>query len=372
MKVLMDGMPLLGRKTGIGYYVENLYRHVSTDPDVELELVCNGFGFSKEMKTETHTLRKAPFPYDLYRTKFHNKFLYNTFHIERFMGRFDVFHGTNYVLIPTKRAKKIVTIHDLSFVKYPQFVPKIIVDHHTEWSRYAAKESDLIIVDSFSTGNDLQEYFGVKEDKLVCVHLAASSRYCPRKKAEVQDVRERYNLPERFILFVGTIEKRKNVLNLVRAFAQAKRKDSIAEKLVLVGGMGLGHEEVLDAVEKLGIQDDVVFPGYVRDEDLPKLYNLATLFAYISYYEGFGLPLLEALQSGVPVISSTCSSLPEVVGSAGIQVEPDDIDGIAKSITDVLSSKEARERMIQEGLIQASIFSWERAAKETIETYKRI
>lgn len=368
----MDGMPLLGRKTGIGYYVENLHESISAHSDVNVQLVCNGFGFSKEIKTDSHTLRKFPFPFDLYRTKFKSKVLYNAFHIERFAGRFDVFHGTNYVVLPTIRAKKVVTIHDLSFVKYPEFVPKTIVDHHTEWSRYSAKKSDIIIVDSYSTGNDLQEYFGVDENKIVCVHLAASSRYRFRPRQDVDVIQKKYGLPESFILFVGTIEKRKNVLNLVKAFSLAKKSNSFAEKLVLVGGMGLGHEEVLSTVEELGLRNEVIFPGYVQDEDIPGLYNLASLFTYVSYYEGFGLPLLEAMQSGVPVISSTSSSLPEVVEESGIQVDPDDITELAKQMIYVLTSNEARESMIKNGYSQASKFSWQRAAKETLEVYKSI
>ncbi|MEF7439059.1 glycosyltransferase family 1 protein [Paenibacillus lautus] len=370
MRIIMDGMPLLGRKTGIGYYVENLYNNLSRFNELNLELLCNGIGFSKSVDVDNYTLRKAPFPYDLYRTKSNNKLLYNTFQIETFIGRFDVFHGTNYVLLPTRRAKKVVTIHDLSFIKHPEFVPKSIVDHHTEWSKYAANESDLIIVDSFSTGKDLQEYFGVKESKIVCIHLAASSNYCLRKPENVEYIRGIYGLPSKFILFVGTIEMRKNVINMIKAYAEARNKYQIEHKLVLIGGKGLGYDEVLHTVTQLKLENYVLFPGYIKENDLPKIYNLASLFIYISIYEGFGLPVLEAMQSGIPVITSNCSSLPEVVEQAGIQTDPYDVNEIALEIARVIQDEEIRSDLIAKGLKQAAKFSWESTASKTYEVYK--
>ncbi len=174
------------------------------------------------------------------------------------------------------------------------------------------------------------------------------------------------------ILHVGTIEPRKNIARLIRAFAHAKRTARLPHKLVLVGARGWKYTEVDEAIEQPKIAHDVIFPGYVPQEELPSWYQAAELFVYPSIYEGFGLPPLDAMASGVPVITSNASSLPEVVGGAAIQVAPDDEQAIADAMMRALSDKPLREEMRARGIAQAKKFSWEHAAQETVAIYRTV
>ena len=179
-------------------------------------------------------------------------------------------------------------------------------------------------------------------------------------------------MPEHFILHVGTIEPRKNIARLIRAFANAKRTARLPHQLVLVGARGWKYAEVDVAIEETSSTRDIIFAGYVPQDELPLWYQAADLFVYPSLYEGFGMPPLDAMASGVPVITSNTSSLPEVVGDAAIKVAPDDQAAITEAIVRALTNKSLREQMIDRGIIQAQKFSWQRAATETTALYRSV
>lgn len=233
------------------------------------------------------------------------------------------------------------------------------------------KTADRIIAVSNSTKRDLINYFNIPEEKIKVILEAADEKFKLLNKEEINEVKQKYNLNFPFILYVGTLEARKNIPTLIKAFYKIKKKN-IEHKLVIAGKKGWKYKEIFETIDKLDLQNDVVFTGYVSDEDLPALYNAADLFVYPSIYEGFGLPPLEAMACGTPVITSNTSSLPEVVGDAGIMVDPCDVDGLTQTMCDVLTNDGLREDMIKKGLERAKMFTWEKCARETLKVYEEV
>jgi glycosyltransferase involved in cell wall biosynthesis len=214
----------------------------------------------------------------------------------------------------------------------------------------------------------LVQNYGLSPGKVDVVHNGVGSRFRPLPAAQVAAFRVEQGLPESFILFLGTLEPRKNVTRLLEAYA---RLPESKPPLMLAGGKGWLYEDLLARREALGLTDQVHFVGYVPAEDLPLWYNAAELFAYPSLYEGFGLPPLEAMACGTPVISSASSSLPEVVGSAGLLVDPTDVEALATAMHRVISDKDLQAEMRNAGLEQARLFSWRQTALQTAGSYRR-
>ena len=270
-----------------------------------------------------------------------------------------------------RNIKKVVTIHDLTPILFPKMHTR---DTNITWERslkLIKNRTDTIISDSISTKQDCIKLLNIPEKRIRVIPLAADERYRPIKKKEpiIQEMMNEYNIKYPFILFVGTLEKRKNVPTLIKAFYKLK-KSKLEHKLVIVGGKGWKYSQIFDLIEELKLQKDVIFTDYVSDEDLVKLYNTADLFVYPSLYEGFGLPPLEAMACGCPVITSNTSSLPEVVGDAGIMIDPYDIDSLKESMLKILTDSELREEMSRKSLERAEIFSWKKTAKETWNVYE--
>jgi len=267
--------------------------------------------------------------------------------------------------------KKILTIHDLTPIIFPETFPSHIARSWVFFLSIIKKQVDFIIVDSYNTREDCIKYLGISENKIGVTHLAADSRYCPLKYNIKEDLERDYNINYNFILHVGTVEARKNIISILKALYKVK-KMGLNYKLVNIGAMGWKHEKILEEIQKLNLEKDVIFPGYVPDEDLIKFYNVADLLVYPSLYEGFGLPPLEAMACGTPVISSNTSSLPEVVGEAGIMVDPMDVGALTESIYRVLTNPNLQEDMRKKGLERSKMFTWEKTAKETWKIYEMV
>jgi glycosyltransferase involved in cell wall biosynthesis len=236
--------------------------------------------------------------------------------------------------------------------------------------KISIRKADIIVADSHSTKRDIIEYFGVEDEKIKVVHLGVESRFRPI--GNVEKYRLRNNLPSKMILNVGTLEPRKNVVTLIKAFKRLREKGFEDYKLVIAGDKGWLYEQIFKDVDHSGLKQEILFRGVVSDEDLPMFYNCADIFVYPSLYEGFGLPPLEAMACGIPVITSNTSSLPEVIGDAGIMVDPTDDKSLSDAMYSVLTDKELWQHMSNNGLQRSKIFTWEKAAKEILEIYDEV
>jgi glycosyltransferase involved in cell wall biosynthesis len=254
-------------------------------------------------------------------------------------------------------------------------------------TKQEAKKADKIMADSFSTKEDLVNIYKIDPAKIKVVYLGVSKDFKPIKKdnPQLKRVRKKYSLPaspsggpKPFILYFGTIEPRKNLILLIKAFEALKEKtiwkgfegDVFSDlKLVIAGAKGWLYKDIFKEVENSKYKKDIIFTGFVDDKDKPHLYNLANLFVYPSFFEGFGFPPLEAMACGVPTIVSNASSLPEIVGDGAVMIDPYNVDELAFAIRKVLEDKDLRENLIKKGLKQAKKFSWDKTAQEVLEVF---
>lgn len=285
------------------------------------------------------------------------------------MDHSDLFHGTD-ALTPKLRQPTVITIHDLTTHLFPQFHTRL----NRLYLRWAlpvmARRASAILADSYATQRDISTFLGVATEKISVVHLGVDlERFSPQSTANRQAALAHIGVNPPYVLAVGTLEPRKNLETLLQAYAILP---SSAPQLVLVGRDGWGDNPLSKAVEQLGLRERVHLTGYVTDEFLPSLYSGAELFVYPSLYEGFGLPVLEAMACGVPVITSNVSSLPEVASDAALLVDPQRADQIAAAIQTVLESADQRHTLREAGLLRASTFSWQACARKTVAVYRRV
>lgn len=282
--------------------------------------------------------------------------------------KIDLLHSLAFVTPLLSPCPSVITIYDLSFIMFPQSFKYWKRLYLALFTRLSARKARRIITISESTKRDTVHLLGVSSEKVDAVYCGVDKAFHPLPEREIAFFRQKRGLPERIILFVGTIEPRKNVARLIEAYSHLRDGQV---KLVIGGARGWLYEEVFARVEELGLTGDVLFPGYIPPDELPLWYNAAELFVYPSLYEGFGLPPLEAMACGTPVITSNVSSLPEVVGEAGLTVDPIDSKGLAEAMNQVLGSEALRQSMRERGLARAGSFSWAKAARETVEVYRR-
>lgn len=259
----------------------------------------------------------------------------------------------------------VVTVHDLGYLYYPQ-AHRLLDRFHLDFStRYNAQAAIHLIADSQATKRDLVEHYGVDPAKITVVYPGYdSAAFRPvRGAAAIEAVKTRYGIGSEYILFVGTLQPRKNLTRLIEAYSSLATRQL---KLVIAGKRGWLYEGIFRQVEELGLERQVVLTGYVTEEDLPTLLSGARLFVLPSLYEGFGLPVLEALACGTPVVCSNASSLPEVVGDAAILVDPLDVEELAAAMERILGNEALQAELIERGLEQARRFSWERCARKTL------
>ena len=281
--------------------------------------------------------------------------------VEALTGPLDLFYSPDFVLPPTLPATRtVVTVHDLSFWRYPDhFVPKLVQYLRRVVPRSVAR-ADLVLADSQATRDDLVQLLHTPPDKVEVLYSGVEGRFCPTPQpGEREQLRTKYGVEERpYVLAVGTVQPRKNYVRLIRAFARL----ALPHQLLIAGGPGWLYNEVLAAAKEHPQRVRIL--GFVDDDDLPALYRGASLFVMPSLYEGFGLPVLEAMACGVPVVCSNRSSLPEVGGEAALLVEPEDEAALAAAMQRVLESESLREEMQQRGLVQAARFTWETGGRQ--------
>ncbi|MDX1665250.1 MAG: glycosyltransferase family 1 protein, partial [Candidatus Promineifilaceae bacterium] len=266
----------------------------------------------------------------------------------------------------------VITIHDASLFIYSHCHPRTRLLSIRLALPFVARRAAAVITVSEHARQDLIRILGLPPEKVHVVYAAAPEHFAPVCDAhDLASVRRKYGLPAQFLLYVGTLEPRKNLRRLVRAMRQI-RQYGLPHKLVLVGATGWQIEELYREIEAQEMKDDVLFTGYVPDEDLPALFSLATLFVFPSLYEGFGLPPIEAMACGAPVLSSNRSSLPEVCGDAAYLVNPEDEEELVDALVALLSDGARRAEMTARGLKRAGTFSWRRAARETASIYRSV
>jgi glycosyltransferase involved in cell wall biosynthesis len=282
----------------------------------------------------------------------------------------DLLHSLHYTMPLAYRSRSVVTFHDMTFFLFPQL--------HTLPKRYffrffihtSSRQASALIADSESTRQDAIRLVGIPAEKIFTAQLGVTQEFhCIKDESALEQARQKYHLPEHFLLFVGMIEPRKNLPALLEAFSSIA--DQIPEyHLVFAGPKGWMVEDILQQKCAPKINGKVHFPGYVEQADLPLVYNMADVFIYPSIYEGFGLPVLEAMACGTPVITSNVSSMPEIVGEAGVLLPPDDSQALAQAILELVNDPAERQRLSVKGLERAMAFTWERTADKTLAVYR--
>lgn len=361
--------PFFSAPGGIGTYVRELAPALSAaDPELEVRLFHARFpeGPPPERWMRDHWVEEIPATI---------KALYPQWNL---LGRpalpeglasTDVLHATNHAAIPPAGTNQalVVTVHDLAFERFPELFPRAWRLLFKTGLRAAVRRADAIVTPSRSTAEDLISRTRARPERIHVVPLAAS---LPAGDEEPSAVRARLKVPDRYVLFVGTLEPRKNLVTLIRAYRRVAGRGA-RHALVLAGPMGWGSTELLRELA-LGGPGEVILTGSMPAGDLDALWRDAAVFVYPSIYEGFGLPPLEAMKRGVPVVCSTASSLPEVVGDAALGVEPGSVAGIADAIGRVLEDGDLAERLVNAGRKRADTFSWEHTARATLDVYEQV
>ena len=296
--------------------------------------------------------------------------LHAPLHVEWFTGSLDLFHSPDFVLPPVSgNIPTLLTVHDLSFLHFPETFTPALVSYLDKVVPRSVRRASHILADSEATKQDLLEKYEVPDGKITVLYSGVNERFRPvTSESRLKEVREKYGFGHRpYVLSVSTLQPRKNYEMLIRAFKDVAAH--MPHNLVIAGGKGWLYERVTEEISRQGLEDRVLLIGFADDEDLPALYSGAALFAYPSLYEGFGLPLLEAMACGVPVLNSNASSLPEVAGAATRQLSPDDEPGWSGAMATLLADQNQRSRMVGAGFRQARLFTWNRAARALNELY---
>jgi len=290
--------------------------------------------------------------------------------VQWFTGKLDLFHSPDFVLPPVAGGiPTLLTVHDLSFLHYPHTFPEKLVTYLKKVVPWSVARATHVLADSEATRDDLLALWGVPPQKVTVLYSGVNGRFQPvTAYPQLQELRRKYHLGDTpYILAVGTIQPRKNYQMLIRAFAPVA--EQFPHQLIFSGGRGWLYEEMMAEVERQGLTERVKFIGFVDDADLPALYSDAALFVFPSLYEGFGLPILEAMACGVPVISSDASCLPEVVGTAGQLLSPHEPEAWTEMMLTLLADPQKRSQLVGAGFQQARRFRWQRSAAQLLEIY---
>ncbi len=286
----------------------------------------------------------------------------------------DIFHATDNLLPYFARVRTVFTLHDLVFRFHPATHKPLNRWFLTLGMPFFLRRADAIIAVSEWTRRDAVRLYGIPEDKISVIYEGVDPRFRRQVAEQIAATRRCYGLPERYILYVGTIEPRKNLIALLEAYALLRSQHAVADscRLVFVGKKGWLYEPFFRRLRELALTDQVIITGFVPDDDLPALYAGADVFVFPSIYEGFGLPVLEAMACGTPVVCSNASSLPEVAGEAALMVDAGDVAGLASAIRRVIEDHDLRASLSARGVVQAQRFTWEETARRTLTVYEKV
>jgi alpha-1,3-rhamnosyl/mannosyltransferase len=316
---------------------------------------------------KTAVLRSLPFVYQLY-----GRYNAAIFHRKAKTIKHAVYHEPNYILKPFDGAS-VTTVHDLSFIHCPEYHPKERVQHLKKHLKITLEKASHVITDSEFVRKELIAQMGVEPERVSTILLGVDDNYHPRSEAELASVLLKHQLTAgKYLLSVSTIEPRKNILSMLAAYMELDKALRKNYPLVLVGGDGWRNQDITAKIKALVKQGEVIHLGYTSNEDLPYLFAGARAFVFVPFYEGFGLPPLEAMASGIPVLTTHVSSIPEVVGDVGILVDPNDLEAIQQGMVKLLTDEQWRSSTIERGLQRAKQFTWEKCVEQTILIYKQI
>jgi glycosyltransferase involved in cell wall biosynthesis len=374
MRIGIDAFPVTNR-SGTGYYTQKLIEFLGrADGENEYILFCPP-GY------QAHLEHAGMFGYPNFRIIGVNassqtrQFMWKQFELPRKVRKLkiDLFHFPAFIASLRNVVPSIVTVHDLCFALFAETFPMVRRLYYNYVIPRSVKYCDAVIADSDSTKNDILSHIAPKKKCVRTVPLGVDPVcfYHVTDESIRARLKTQYSLPNDFILYVGTLEPRKNIPRLVRAFAYGVVAKGFPHHLVIAGRKGWMFEGIFREVRALDLTDRVSFPGYIRPTDLAGLYSMARAFAYPSLYEGFGLPCLEAMSCGTPVIASDRSSLPEVVGDCALMVDPTSVESIADALNKICSDDDSYETLSERGPRRASHFSWLTTAKKTVEVYTR-
>ncbi len=374
MRLIVNAVPLLSPRSGVANYIFHNFRAL-LGLDGENEYAFHyGYGWSPRLRETPSGLyggtrkvvRRMGAVYPFYR-----RALDGLFRLEQRFGKFDLYHETNYIPMPFD-GPVVVTVFDLSFHLHPETHPSDRVRFMERYFYPRLGRADRFITISEAIKREMSAHLGIPDEKISVTPLGVDERYRPLPEEEKGKTLAGYGLrPGKYVLYVGTLEPRKNIGTLLAAYGAlppALRRD---HPLVLAGGEGWLMEGLDRQIEKMGMGSHVLKPGYVPFSDLPALYGGAALFVFPSLYEGFGLPPLEAMACGTPVVASDAASLPEVLGGAAALVPPRDERGFAREMESLLSTPARRRTFSERGLERARRFTWEACARKTLEVYRR-
>jgi glycosyltransferase involved in cell wall biosynthesis len=370
MRIGLDGFPLLVPRTGIGHYTFELARALAqASPADEFELISPA-PFDSSLLEEI--ARASPGnlqPVHTQATLLSRRWWAIGLPLYLRRAGLDLFHGTNYEAPFWNSGCTVVTIHDLSLLLHADKHEARLARRARRRLPLAARNAAMIITATESVKREICEHLGVSADRVAVTPYAPRSMFRPVPAEQADETRHRLGIEEEFILFVGTIEPRKNLTTLVRAFEEVLRHTPLRPQLVIAGRRGWLTEELDSFIEQSGIGDRLLLTGYVSEEDLAALYSSCRLCVYPSLYEGFGLPPLEAMACGAPVITSRIETIVETVGSAARLVSPTDVRAIALAVTELLRDEAERRRLSHAGMEHAAQFTWEKTAQLTLEVY---
>jgi glycosyltransferase involved in cell wall biosynthesis len=355
-KILLNGLQLSDKKSGVQYYTRNLYCELKKNESRSVKFFLlnppvSRHGFLKYNRLE--------------RILFENVLLPGYFR----KNNFTLYHSPNYVLPFFFNFFSVLTVHDLITFDYPELCqPESVIYFRLLLGR-SVKKAHKIITVSETVKEDILKHFNISKNKITVIYPGINPIF--KKSIDLKTL-EKYRIHGEYILFVGNIEPKKNLVRLIRAFDLLIRSEKLNHKLVIVGKKGWKYRSVFQSVEDLKLKSRVIFTGYVPETDLPVLYSMADLFVFPSLYEGFGIPPLEAMACETPVLVSNCGALPETTGGVCSQTDPYEIANISNEMYKLLSDKKYRSESVKRGKEWVKHFSWERAARETIGLYYRI
>jgi alpha-1,3-rhamnosyl/mannosyltransferase len=367
--------PLIGfdarkvRDFGIGTYIRQLLRAMARRPESE------AYRFRVYRRAaDKELLADLPERFEMVSEESAG---YSVAELTRFAwrlwrDRLDLYHATHYVLPPLPRGKAVVTIHDIIHLLYPQFLPSRAAHLYARsMIRRALRRADRIITVSYNSKRDLVDYFSVSPARIEVIYNGVSPRFRPDVPAEERDrVVRQYGLPTPYLLFLGGEKPHKNLQGVVRAFAQARRLADLPHALALAGPPPRNPARLAALISALELDERVFRPGLVAEEDLPGLVTGADVLLYPTLYEGFGLPVIEAMACGTPVLTSATSALQEIAGGYAYLVDPMDVDAIARGIVALATDEKTRADFRELGRKRALDFSWDKAAERTLEVYR--